>query len=490
VEIKFTNSLTRKKEVFQPIEAGKVGIYSCGPTVYATPHIGNFRAFIFADLLRRSLEFLGFEVKHVMNITDVGHLTSDENEGEDKLEKGARIEGTSPLGLARKYEAEFRRDLQKLNILTPTELPRASEHIAEQIELIKTLKKKGFTYETSDGIYFDTSKFKNYGKLGGQKMEEKAAGKRIAVKSEKRNPADFALWKFCIGENANHILRWDLETGEDLSPKSKVQSPKSKSGFPGWHLECSAMSLKYLAPEILQTTCGELCRTTNYKLQTAIDIHTGGVDHIPVHHENEIAQSEAATDRKFVNFWLHNEFLTVDGGKMSKSLGNLFTLEDLEKRGFDPLAFRYFCLNSNYRGKLNFSWEALQNSQNALQNLRKIYQNLPDGTVVDSEVEKFGTALADDLNSPQALAVVWDFAKSPIANRATLRKFDEVLGLNLEKKEEAIKLNTEQKKLLTERAAARAAKDFERADAIRKEFEKMGFEIEDTSDKQIVKRKL
>ncbi len=457
MEIRFSNSLTREKEIFQPIESGKVGVYSCGPTVYATPHIGNFRAFIFADLLRRSLEFLGFEVKHVMNITDVGHLTSDGNEGEDKLEKGAAREGISPLEVARKYEEEFRRDLQKLNILTPTELPRASEHISEQIELIRRLEKKGFTYETSDGIYFDTSKFEDYGKLGGQKMEEKAAGKRIAVKSEKRNPADFALWKFCVGENAKHILRWKNPGGEG-------------EGFPGWHLECSAMSMKYL---------GE-----------TFDIHTGGVDHIPVHHENEIAQSEAATDQKFVNFWLHNEFLTVDSGKMSKSLGNLFTLEDLEKKEFDPLAFRYLCLNSNYRSKLNFTWEALKNAANSLANLREIFQNLSDdGEISVEAVEKFSVAIADDLNSSKALAVVWEVAKSSTANCATLRKFDGVLGLDLGKKEEVVELNAEQKKLLDERAAARVAKDFEKSDSIRAEFEKMGFEIEDSGDKQIVKRR-
>ena len=472
MQIKFHNTLTRKKEIFQPIEAGKIGIYSCGPTVYATPHIGNFRAFIFADLLRRSLEFLGFEVQHVMNITDVGHLTSDSDSGEDKLETGAKREGISPLEIARKYETEFRRDLQKLNILIPTKLPRASDHIPEQVELIHRLEKKGFTYETSDGIYFDTSKFKNYGKLGGQKMEEKAAGKRIAVKSEKRNPADFALWKFCVGENANHILRWDLKTGKDLS-QTKNQEPRTKNqpGFPGWHLECSAMSMKYL---------GE-----------TFDIHTGGIDHIPVHHENEIAQSEAATGKKFVNFWLHNEFLTVDGGKMSKSLGNLFTLENLKKKGFDPLAFRYFCLNSNYRSKLNFTWEALKNAANSLEKLRQIFRSLPDGYEVSAKaIEKFSEALADDLNSPKALAVAWEFAKGGKANRATFREFDEVLGLNLEKIEEEVKLNTKQRKLLAERAAARTTKDFEKSDTIRAEFEKMGFEIEDSKiSEQILKRK-
>ncbi len=479
MKIQFTNTLTRKKEAFEPLEKGKVKIYSCGPTVYATPHIGNFRAFIFADILRRSLELLGLEVNHVMNITDVGHLTSDSDAGEDKLEKGAKREGISPLEIARKYEDEFLRDLEKLNILKPTQLPRATEHIPEQIELIKKLEEKGFTYSTSDGIYFDTSKFENYGKLSGQKMEDKEAGARVEVKSEKKNPADFALWKFCVGENANHILRWPNPNGEG-------------EGFPGWHLECSAMSLRYLAPEIFKN---KQLQTSNYKLPTFIDIHTGGVDHIPMHHENEIAQSEAASGKKFVNYWMHNEFLTVDGGKMSKSLGNLFTLEDLEEKGFDPLAFRYLCLNSHYRSKLNFTWEALKNAQNSLANLREIYQSLPSPKIGCAEEEKkFSEALADDLNSPQALAIVWEVARDsklpPEARKQTLKKFDQVLGLDLEKQEAEVELTVEQEKLLEERKKAREEKDFAKSDEIRDEFAKAGLEIEDSSEGQIVKRKI
>lgn len=488
-----------------------MGIYSCGPTVYATPHIGNFRAFIFADLLRRSLEFLGFEVKQVMNITDVGHLVSDSDSGEDKLEKsdqdalfltcqnckkkfftgiidkgvGTIFEnnehqcpfckkitlaknksdylraGGKIYDIARFYEDKFIDALEDLNIKFPHHLPRATDHILEQVELVKKLTEKGFTYETSDGIYFDTSKFKNYGKLSGQKLEEKEAGARVEVKSEKKNPADFALWKFCVGENEKHILRWPNPSGE-------------REGFPGWHLECSAMSSKYL---------GE-----------TFDIHTGGVDHIPVHHENEIAQSEAASGKKFVNYWLHNEFLTVDGGKMSKSLGNLFTLDDLKKKGFDPLAFRYLCLNSHYRSKLNFTWEALKNAQNSLANLREIYQKLPEGgEALEKYVKKFQEALADDLNSPQALAVAWEAAKDDVIDaavkRATLVKFEEVLALDLDKKEEAVKLSAEQEKLLKEREKARKEKDWGRSDEIRDEFLKAGLEIEDTGEGQIVKRK-
>jgi len=490
MQIQFTNTLTRQKENFEPIENEKVGIYSCGPTVYASPHIGNFRAFIFADLLRRSLEFFKFEVNHVMNITDVGHLTSDSDHGEDKLEKGAAREGVSPLEVARKYEAEFLRDLEKLNILKPQHLPRASEHIPEQVELIRKLKEKGFAYETSDGVYFDTAKFENYGKLGGQKLEEKEAGKRVEAKSEKRNPTDFALWKFCVGENENHILRWDLETGANLSqdPKSKIQSPKSSSGFPGWHLECSAMSSKYL---------GE-----------SFDIHTGGIDHIPIHHENEIAQSEAASGKKFVNYWLHNEFLTVDGGKMSKSLGNLFTLTDLEKKSFDALDFRYLCLNSHYRSKLNFTWEALQNARNSLSKLRAIFQNVSNEGEVDStSLNKFEEALGDDLNLPEALAVTWEFAKSEQANQSTLKKFDEVLGLNLEKAEEYFEVPFDEKiegrsgiiylhgdisaeekaeltKLAKSRFESRAKKDWGKSDELRKKIEDMGWGVEDSEDSE------
>ncbi|MFH1375230.1 MAG: cysteine--tRNA ligase [Patescibacteria group bacterium] len=486
--ISFTNTLTRQKEAFTPLIEGQVKIYNCGPTVYAAPHIGNFRAFLFADLLRRSLEFLGLEVTQVMNITDVGHLTSDSDSGEDKLEKGAREEKVGPLEVARKYEKEFLADLKKLNILTPHRLPRASEHIKEQIELIKKLAEKGFTYETSDGIYFDTSKFKNYGKLGGQKQEEKKAGKRVEVKSEKKNPADFALWKFCVGENANHILRWDFETGKDLSGTND-QEPRTanQTGFPGWHIECSAMSLKYLAPELLATG--------NWELGTAFDIHTGGVDHIPVHHENEIAQSEAATGKKFVNYWLHNEFLAVDGGKMSKSLGNLYTVADIEEKGFDPLAFRYLTLGTHYRTKLNFTWEALKGARQALTNLREIYQALPEAQEpFQSSVAKFSEALADDLNSPQALAVAWEIAKNetiePGIKKATLDKFDEVLALDLAKSEKPVELSSEQEKLLDERAAARKEKNWERSDEIRDEFAKQGLEIEDAGDQQVVKKKL
>jgi len=475
--LQFYNTLSRHKEVFTPISDKEVKIYSCGPTVYSSPHIGNLRAYIFTDLLRRTLEFLGFTVIHVVNITDVGHLTSDASDGEDKLEAGARRENSTPLEIARKYEIEFREDLKKLNILTPSKLPRASEHISEQIELIKKLSAKEFTYITSDGIYFDTGKFQNYGKLSGQCLEEKEAGARVNVRSEKRNPADFALWKFCVGENENHILRWDFD-GQPVKQNQDFDESEvraQKIGFPGWHIECSAMSMKYL---------GEI-----------FDIHTGGVDHIPVHHENEIAQSEAATGKKFVNFWLHNEFLTVDGGKMSKSLGNLFTITDLDERGFDPITFRYFCLGTHYRTKLNFTWDALHGAAHSLNNLRKIFQSLPAAEdPFDANISEFTNALADDLNSPQALAVVWKTAKSevlsPAVKRATIAKFDEVLGLDLGRQETEIKLSEGQKRLLDEREEARVQKNWKRADEIRAEFAQQNIEVEDTVNGQIVKRKL
>ncbi len=447
-------------------------MYSCGPTVYGPPHIGNLRAYIFADILRRSLEFLDYEVTQVVNITDVGHLTTDSDAGEDKMEKGARASNKTVWEVAKFYEEQFVTALDALNIKRPTHLPRATEHITEQIKLIQKLTEKGFTYETSDGIYFDTSKFPNYGKLSGQKLEDKEAGARVAVKSEKKHPADFALWKFCVGENADHVMRWTNPGG-------------TGEGFPGWHIECSAMSSEYL---------GE-----------TFDIHTGGIDHVPVHHENEIAQSEAANSKPLVKYWLHNEFLTVDGGRMGKSLGNLYTLKDLRAKGFSPLAFRYLCLGTHYRNKLNFTWEALAGAANALKKLHTVFQEIsknchpersePASAAEGSlEIKKFSAAISDDLNTPQALAIVWEVVKDeslPRSARAeTLAKFDKILGLQLDQpiKESKVEPTAKQVKLLAEREKARQNKDFKRSDEIRAEFEKMGLEIEDTADGQVVKK--
>lgn len=445
------------------MKKGEVKIYSCGPTVYGPPHIGNLRAYIFTDTLRRSLEFLDYKVTQVVNITDVGHLTSDSDAGEDKIEKGAKATGKTVWEVAKMYEEQFFTALEALNIKKPNKLPRATEHIKEQVNLIQKLTDKGFTYETSDGIYFDTSKFKNYGKLSGQKLEDKEAGARVAVKSEKRNPADFALWKFCVGENANHVMRWP---NPPQSPLDKGKSESAASGraegfgFPGWHIECSAMSMKYL---------GE-----------TFDIHTGGIDHVPVHHENEIAQSEAATGQPFVKYWLHNEFLTVDGRKMSKSLGNLFTLEDLKKKfKKDLMAFRMMCLGAHYRKKVNFTEKSLKNYENALFMFKLIYEALPDGGKQDDNyIGEFKVNIADDLNTPKAIAtafkVIRDKNLKPADRKATFKKMDEVLGLNLDSIHCEIVLSKRQKEILKEREAARKERNWDKSDTLRAEFEKGG----------------
>jgi len=445
-------------------------MYTCGPTVYGSPHIGNLRAYIFSDTLRRTLEFLGYEVNQVVNITDVGHLTSDSDAGEDKIEKGARAANKTVWEVARGYEDEFRAALKTLNIKLPTQLPRATEHMPEQVAMIEKLDKKGFVYQTSDGIYFDTAKFPEYGKLGGQKLDEKAAGARVGVNDEKRHPADFALWKFCAGDNADHIMRWANPLGID------------GEGFPGWHIECSAMSAKYLGKHF--------------------DIHTGGIDHIPVHHENEIAQSEAAHGQ-FVNYWLHNEFLTIEGGKMSKSLDNLFTLADIAAKGIDPLAFRLLCLGTHYRQKLNFSWEALEGAQNSLNKLRSAYQQAKAAEeklatlgmkpeIDQGTIKKAQEAIEDDLNTPKVIAALHETGKlAPQFFRKTLQEIDKILGLQLDKpvEEEVIELTPEQEQLLKERETARAEKNWVRADEIRDAFAAAGLEIEDGAGGQTVKRR-
>lgn len=466
------NTLNRKKEELQTIEPDKVKIYSCGPTVYDFPHIGNLRAFIFADTLRRALEFLDYEVVHVMNITDVGHLVSDEDDGEDKMEKAAKREQKDPYEIALYYENVFKENLLELNIKTPSYMPRATEHIEEQIAMIQKLFENDYAYITEDGIYFDVSKFKKYGDLSGQKLEEKEAGSRIKVKSAKRNPQDFALWKFLVGENKNHIMHWD----------SPWQNPEGISqGFPGWHIECSAMGMKYL---------GE-----------TFDIHTGGVDHIPVHHENEIAQSEGATGKKFVNYWMHNDFLRVDGGKMSKSLGNFYKLQDLLEKGLEALDYRYFCLTAHYRSKLNFTWEALESAKNGrkklmrkineLKNTRK--ESLKKSSKHGHCLTLFKNAIKEDLNTAQALAVLWDTVKDnqlSVAEKLDLvEKFENVLGLNLLKED---KINLPQKiiELAEKRKQMRVEKNWEEADRLRELIEKEGYLLEDVkNDFKITKKK-
>ncbi|MFA5050941.1 MAG: cysteine--tRNA ligase [Patescibacteria group bacterium] len=463
--LKFYNTLTRQKEEFKPIKPGFVGIYSCGPTVYWYQHIGNLRCYIFADILKRVLAYDNYQVKQVMNVTDVGHLTSDADEGEDKMEKAAEKEGKKAEDIANYYWQIFREDFKKLNISEPDIWCKATEHIKEQIELIKKLEEKGYTYKTSDGIYFDTSKLKDYGKLAGLKKEGLQAGIRVEMK-DKKNSTDFALWKFSEKPGVRQ-QEWESPWG---------------IGFPGWHIECSAMSMKYL---------GE-----------TFDIHTGGEDHISIHHTNEIAQSEAATGQKFVNYWLHGAFLTFKGGKISKSTGGLYTISELEKNNFNPLSYRYLCLSAHYRSPLAFDLESLTAAQNVLNNLYQIVGNFPRPTTIIEEVEeKFLAAINDDLNMPEALAVVWDLLKEKYPDEqkmATLLKFDKILGLDLDKIT-PLKSSTENgiiikipenenipekvMELIKKREELRKQKKYTEADQVRKEIEKIagpGYEIQDT----------
>jgi len=450
--IQLTNTLTRKKEDFNPIKKGEVGIYSCGPTVYGTPHIGNWRSFIYSDVIRRVFELNGFKVNQVMNITDVGHLVGDGDDGEDKMITAMRREGKTAYEIADMYTSEFLRDMKRLNIKTPDEMPKATEHIAEQIEMIQELEKKGYTYKTSDGIYFDTAKLDSYGRLGGQSLEEKEAGARVEVNPEKRQATDFALWKF--------------------SPKDQKRDMEWKSpwgtGFPGWHIECSAMSEKYLG--------------------APFDIHTGGIDHIPVHHENEIAQTLGARGSHLANYWLHNAFLNVDGGKMSKSLGNVYTIQDLIDKGIDPLALRYFTFSARFNTPLNFTWKSLAAAQNALNNLRSIVRNWDRATNVDQEaLDAFTARLNDDLDLPGALAKLWTVVKDehtePGMKSATVLAFDAVLGLNLDKYvAEPLDVPLVVRELVEQREEARKKKDWTEADRLRVAIEAEGFTIDDSDE--------
>jgi len=449
--LKLWNTATKSQETITPIKPGKIGMYSCGPTVYWDATIGNMRSFLFEDILQRVLELEGLEVKRVMNITDVGHLTDDADAGEDKIEKAANKEGTTAWDIAKKYTKLFLSDAKKLDLKIPSPplLCKATDHIQEQIDLIKELEKKGFTYTTSDGVYFDTSKFPSYGSLSGQKLEDKEEGARVEVNAEKKNKTDFALWKFSPAGVKRH-MEWTSPWG---------------MGFPGWHIECSAMSRKYLGQPF--------------------DIHCGGVDHIPVHHENEIAQSEAAYGVKLANCWMHVEFLLVDGQKMSKSLGNVFTVRDLETKGFDPLALRFFFLGASYRQKQNFTWEALQAAQNGLSKLRHIVRGWPVGATPASPLrDEFLAALEDDLNTPKALAVVWKLVDADILDgqkAETLKWMDQVFGLGLgEVIGKRILIPDEIKALVKGREEARTSKDWVASDRLRDEIAGRGWVVEDT----------
>jgi len=494
--IRLYNTLTKKKEVFKPIKDKKVGLYTCGPTVYSYAHIGNLRTYIFEDILKRVLLYQQYKVKHVMNITDVGHLTSDADTGEDKIEKAAKKSKKSAFEIAEFYTKSFFDDCKKLNILAPDIVAKATDHIEEDIELIKVLEKNNFTYRTSDGIYFDTSKLKDYGKLTGMNFKKLnktlKAGARIELSPEKRNITDFSLWKFSP-KNAKRQMEW--------------QSPWGV-GFPGWHIECSTINLKYL---------GNAFKGKKFfpkKIQT-IDIHTGGTDLIPIHHTNEIAQVEAITNKKFVNFWLHGEFLVLKDARMGKSIGNVILIKDIEKLGFSPLAFRYLVLNSHYKASLEFSLKALENAQESLNNIynfildclidKKEIQPTKTSAFSLNEIKKeFEKSINNDLNTPQALAAFWKLIKNYYQARNNPNKankifskeiyqlalnFDKVLGLGLDK----IKLTIPSKKikeLTKKREQLRKMKEWAKADAIRKIIEKSGFLIEDTKKGTIIKPKL
>lgn len=462
--LKLYNSLSREIEEFKPIDAGLVKVYSCGPTVYQFAHIGNFRAFVTSDLLVRVLRWEGLGVKFVMNITDVGHMTNDDegggDTGEDKIEKTAEREGKSAREVAEFYTEAFLRDWRDLNMIAPDVMPKATDHIKEQIGLIEKLQRKGLAYVISDGVYFDTSRFKGYGEMSS--LDEVREGVRVEVNSEKRNARDFALWKFS-GVAGHRQMEWDSPWGV---------------GFPGWHVECSAMSMKYLGEQL--------------------DIHTGGIDHKEIHHPNEIAQSEGATGKKFANYWLHTAFMMVAGEKMSKSLGNTYTLYDLEKQDYEPLALRYLYLQTHYRQEMNFTFAALDGASKALRKLRMEVAKLGEPEGVAEEFERrFAEAVEDDLNMARALAVVWELIKSDVPDRmkaASIFRMDEVLGLDL--KEGAAEVANEKqvvpsevKELLQERKVLRSERRFNQADQIRKRIEDLGYVIEDTDKGARVRKK-
>jgi cysteinyl-tRNA synthetase len=456
------NTLTRSKEEFKPLKRGKVSLYTCGPTVYNYAHIGNLRTYVFEDILRRVLEHNGYKVKQVMNITDVGHLTSDADTGEDKLEKGAAREGRSVWEVAEFYTRAFKNDLIDLNIQEPHQWVKATDCIKEQIKFVKKLEKKGLTYKTSDGIYFDTAKYPDYARLAKLNLEGQQEGARVEVNREKINSTDFALWKFSYPNGRSFDAAQD-----DVASRRQMEwdSPWGK-GFPGWHLECSAISLKNLGKEF--------------------DIHAGGIDHIPVHHTNERAQNWGLTNKESVHFWLHGEFLVINEGKMAKSEGNFITLQTLKDKGINPLAYRYLLLQAHYRTQLNFSWEALEAAQTGYDNLiRQISVLDQPGEVCNTCLGKFSQAVNDDLNMPEALAVVQELLKSDKPSskkRRTIIEFDKVLGLGLNRYKERQALSAEVKRLIAERQQARLNKDFNQADEFRRQLEKEGIRIKDLPD--------
>ena len=465
MELKLYNTLTRKKENFKPLIGNEVRIYTCGPTVYNYAHIGNFRSYIFMDNLRRVLKYNGYSLKHVMNRTDVGHLESDADEGEDKMEKAAKRENKNPYDIAKFYTEAFFKDMESLNIEIPEIIAKATEHIPEMIEYVKKIIENGYAYETSKGIYFDISKLDKYPVLSNRKMDEQIAGARVDVDPEKKNPYDFALW---IKAPENHIMKWESPWG--LS-------------YPGWHLECTAMGNKYLGEEF--------------------DIHTGGVDHIPIHHENEIAQAKGATGKIHAKLWMHVEFLQVDGGKMSKSLGNVYTISQLAERGIEALAYKLFCYSAHYRTKLNFTFDGALSSQKALNRLREGYlKHLKGEDEVKNEIiqeyeTKFLETINDDLNIPAAMGIIWDIVRSGQKSKKyaeLLEKFDQVLGLDIKnsqrylEKQSNIEIPEEIKELIEKRKIARQEKNWKLSDEIRDILVKKGYQVEDSKEGMIVKK--
>lgn len=460
------NTKTRNKEEFIPINPPMVTMYCCGPTVYNYAHIGNLRTYIFEDLLANTLRLAGYKVKHVMNVTDVGHLTSDGDEGEDKMKIAAEREKKSVLEIARMYEDAFFRHTAALGLKRPIIVCRATEHINDMIEFVKTLEEKGYAYISNGNVYFDTSKFPRYGCLSGQSREELKHGARTEQDLSKKNPSDFVLW-FTSSKFENQILQWDSPWGR---------------GYPGWHIECSTMATKYLGERI--------------------DIHCGGIDHIPVHHENEIAQSEAKLGHEWVNYWVHMEFLNNKSGKMSKSKGGFLTLDTLEEKGWKPVHYKYFCLTSHYRSSAIFSDEAMDSAKKAYENLADFVADFKatakdltseENKELENLKTEFNNYLFDDLKTPLALSYMWgvikDNKKNATVRLAFLMHVDSVLGLFLKdiaaKKTEQVEVTPEIADLLEKRAVARAAKDWKKSDEIRDKLAILGVGVKDLPNKEI-----
>ncbi len=472
MELKLHNTLSKKNEIFKPIKDGHVSMYACGPTVYDNTHIGHMRKYTMDDILKRTLTYLGYEVKHVMNITDVGHLASDSDEGEDKLEKGATRSGKSVWDVAAEYTDYFFNSMDAINIIKPDVAPKATEHVSLMADMVNELLKNGNAYVTKQAIYFDTTTYPDYGMLSGQKIDDKQTGVRdeVVTDPDKRHPADFSVWFFCVGRFADHTMRWPSPVGEI-------------EGFPGWHIECSAMSTHYLGDQI--------------------DIHTGGIDHIPVHHENEIAQSMCAhhyhANEQFVNYWLHYDFLTVDGEKMSKSKNNFYTIDDIREHQINPLAMRLYFMGTSYRKPLNFTWAGAVSANNIYTKIMSqamgLYSDDIKGSVNEKYVNDFKQALCDDLNTARALAVVFELLGDKNITDAdkyvTLIDLDKVLGLDIEKNIIALSsVPTEITELAEKRKTAKEVKNYKLADELRNEIENAGYEMIDSSDGYKIIKKL